>query len=304
MSAEAATVAQEGAALIDGKAIAKTVRAELKSRVDALKQRYGKGPGLGVLLVGERKDSATYVRMKKRAAAEVGIESFTVEKPATATQDELIKAVQELNANPAVHGILVQLPLPEHIDEQAVLGQVSYEKDVDGLHPMNQGLLMMRGRTPLFVSCTPSGCIELLDRTGVAIEGKNAVVLGRSNIVGMPVAMLLQQRNATVTMCHSRTANLADEVRRADIVIAAIGKANAVTGDMLKPGAAVIDVGMNAVSDDSVAKGYRLVGDCDFASCSRVAGHITPVPGGVGPMTIAMLLRNTVDSSERYLSKQ
>jgi len=287
------------AKLIDGKAIAATIRGEIKAEVDAMKAKTGKVPGLAAVLVGTRKDSQTYVRMKKRACAEVGITSFGYDLPEDISQDELLKVVRELNANPEVHGILVQLPLPDHIDDEEILGAISLEKDVDGFHPLNIGRLSMKRREPLFVPCTPRGCIELLDRTGVEIEGKRAVVLGRSNIVGLPVAMLLLHRNATLTICHSRTQNLPDVVRQADILVAAVGRAEMVRGDWVKPGAVVIDVGVNAVDDPTREKGYRLVGDVAFDEVKEVASAITPVPGGVGPMTIAMLLRNTLDSAKR-----
>ena len=287
------------AELIDGKAIAATIRGEIKAEVEAMKEQYGKVPGLATVLVGARKDSQTYVRMKKKACAEVGITSFGHDLPADISQEELLTVVRELNANPQVNGILVQLPLPDHIDDEEILGAVSLEKDVDGFHPLNIGRLSMKRRDPLFVPCTPKGCIELLDRTGVEIEGKRAVVLGRSNIVGLPVAMLLLHRNATLTVCHSRTKDLPGVVREADILIAAVGRPEMVKGDWVKPGAVVIDVGVNAVDDPTSDKGYKLVGDVDFNEVKEVASAITPVPGGVGPMTIAMLLRNTTDGAKR-----
>ncbi len=290
------------AALIDGKAIAATIRQEIREEVEALQAQYGRAPGLATVLVGQRKDSETYVRMKKRACAEVGITSFGRELPGDVSQEELLAVVAELNADPDVHGILVQLPLPDHIDDETVLAAISIEKDVDGFHPLNIGRLSMKRREPLYVPCTPKGCIELLDRSGIEISGRNAVVLGRSNIVGLPVAMLLLHRNATLTVCHSRTADLPAMVRQADILIAAVGRPEMVKGDWIKPGAAVIDVGVNAIDDADDPRGYRLVGDVDFDAASEVAGHITPVPGGVGPMTIAMLLRNTVDGARRSFS--
>jgi len=290
------------AQIIDGKAIAAVIRDEIKAEVEAMQTRYDRMPGLAAVLVGERKDSQTYVRMKKRACAEVGIASYGDNLPADISQAELLKVVQGFNANPEVHGILVQLPLPEHIDEEAILGAVSLEKDVDGFHPLNIGRLSMKRREPLFVPCTPKGCIELLDRSGIEIEGKRAVVLGRSNIVGLPVAMLLLHRNATLTICHSRTKDLPGVVRQADILVAAVGRAEMVRGDWIKPGAVIIDVGVNAVDDPTSDKGYRLVGDVAFEEAKEVASAITPVPGGVGPMTIAMLLRNTVDSAKRAVA--
>ena len=289
------------ARIIDGQAIAAAIREEVKADVEQLKARHDLTPGLATVLVGERPDSQTYVRMKTRACAEAGINSFGHDLPEDISQDALLAIVQELNANPAIHGILVQLPLPAHIDEEAILAAVSLEKDVDGFHPINIGRLSMKRRAPLFVPCTPKGCIELLDRSGIEIEGKQAVVLGRSNIVGLPVAMLLLHRNATLTICHSRTQNLPDVVRQADILIAAVGRAEMVRGDWIKPGAAIIDVGINPVDDPTKKRGYRLVGDVAFDEAREVASAITPVPGGVGPMTIAMLLRNTTDSARRVV---
>jgi len=292
------------AQLIDGKAIAATIRGEIKAEVEEMKAKYGKVPGLATVLVGERKDSQTYVRMKKKACAEVGITSFGHDVPADVSQEELLKIVQDLNVNPEVHGILVQLPLPDHIDEEEILGAISLDKDVDGFHPINIGRLSMKRRDPLYAPCTPKGCIELLDRMGVEIEGKRAVVLGRSNIVGLPVAMLLLHRNATLTVCHSRTKDLPGVVREADILIAAVGRAEMVRGDWVKPGVVVIDVGTNAVDDPTREKGYRLAGDVAFDEVKEVASMITPVPGGVGPMTIAMLLRNTTNGAKRTVGME
>jgi 5,10-methylene-tetrahydrofolate dehydrogenase/methenyl tetrahydrofolate cyclohydrolase len=287
------------AKIIDGKAIAAAIREEIAIEVQELKAATGRVPGLATVLVGQRKDSQAYVRMKKKACAEAGINSYGHDLPEDVSQEELLQVVNDLNADPDVHGILVQLPLPGHIDDEQILAAVSLEKDVDGFHPLNIGRLSMKRRDPLFVPCTPKGCIELLDRSGVNIEGSHAVVLGRSNIVGLPVAMLLLHRNATLTICHSRTKDLPEVVRSADILIAAVGRAEMVKGDWIKPGAVVIDVGVNAVDDTSIEKGYRLVGDVDFGEVVEVASAITPVPGGVGPMTIAMLLRNTMDSAKR-----
>lgn len=287
------------AKIIDGKAIAATIRNEIKSEVDEMKAKTGRVPGLATVLVGGRKDSQTYVRMKKKACAEAGITSFSHDLPGDISQNELLNIVRELNANDEVHGILVQLPLPDHIDTETILSAINLEKDVDGFHPINIGRLSMKQRDPLFVPCTPKGCIELLDRSGIEIEGKQAVVLGRSNIVGLPVAMLLLHRNATLTICHSRTQDLPGVVRQADILIAAVGRPEIVRGDWLKPGVAIIDVGINAVDDPTRERGYRLVGDVAFDEAQEVAGAITPVPGGVGPMTIAMLLRNTLDGAKR-----
>ncbi len=286
------------AQLINGKEIAQKVRDEVKEKV-AKRLAEGKSqPGLATVLVGERVDSAAYVGMKQRACAELGMTSFHHPVPADVSQEDLEKLVKELNADPKVHGILVQLPLPDHLDEERVLNLINIEKDVDGFSPLNIGRLAQKGREPLFVPCTPYGCIYLLKEAGVEISGANAVVLGRSNIVGMPAALLLVKENATVTVCHSRTKNIADVVRQADILIAAIGRTEMVQGDWIKPGAAVIDVGMNSKPDATKKKGYRLVGDVDFEAAKEVAGFITPVPGGVGPMTIAMLMANTLRAAE------
>lgn len=286
------------AQIIDGKAIAQKVREEVAA---AVAQRVAAGksrPGLATVLVGDRVDSATYVRSKQKACKELGMVSFSHHLPADATQEQVEGLVRELNADPRVHGILVQLPLPGHLNEERVLQAISIEKDVDGFHPINIGRLAQKGRQPLFIPCTPYGCIYLLEQVGVQIEGANAVVLGRSNIVGMPVALLLIGKNATVTVCHSRTRDLPSVTRQADILIAAIGKAEFVRGDWIKPGAAVIDVGINSKPDPTAAKGYRLVGDVNFEEAKEVAGWITPVPGGVGPMTIAMLMKNTLRAAE------
>jgi methylenetetrahydrofolate dehydrogenase (NADP+) / methenyltetrahydrofolate cyclohydrolase len=286
------------AQLIDGKLIAQQVRDEVKEKVAARAAAGKSQPGLATVLVGERVDSAAYVGMKQKACAELGMTSFHHPIPADVSQEDLENLVKELNADPKVHGILVQLPLPDHLDEERVLNLINIEKDVDGFSPLNIGRLAQKGREPLFVPCTPYGCIYLLKEAGVEISGANAVVLGRSNIVGMPAALLLVKENATVTVCHSRTKNIADVVRQADILIAAIGRTEMVKGDWIKPGAAVIDVGMNSKPDATKKKGYRLVGDVDFEAAKEVAGFITPVPGGVGPMTIAMLMRNTLRAAE------
>jgi len=299
-----------GATLIDGKSIAAEIRGELKRDIDDLKRVSSVAPGLAVILVGDRKDSATYVRSKKRACAEVGIESTGVNFPVSVTEDELVEAITTLNSNSSVHGILVQLPLPPHIDEARVLACVAPSKDVDGLHPANvHKLATTKTHSPgrssfsfdavdFHVTCTPQGCIELLDRSGVDIAGTRAVVIGRSNIVGVPLALLLMQRDATVTIAHSRTRDIAAICQDADIVVAAVGRPGFVQPEWLKPGATVIDVGINAVDAPGTKKGYRLMGDVD-PSCAFVAGRLTPVPGGVGPMTIAMLLRNTYLGARR-----
>nr|HID13003.1 bifunctional methylenetetrahydrofolate dehydrogenase/methenyltetrahydrofolate cyclohydrolase FolD [Anaerolineae bacterium] len=287
------------AQLIDGKATAAAIHEEIKTEVERLKAEHGIVPGLATVLVGENPASQFYVRSKQKRCAEVGIRSFGHNLPESASQEEVEGLVAELNGNPEVHGILVQLPLPRHLNEERVLGAIGLEKDVDGFHPINIGRLAMKGRKPVFAPCTPAGCIELLDRYGIEIEGKEAVVLGRSNIVGLPVAMLLLKRNATITICHSRTKDLPAVCRRADILIAAVGRPQMVKADWVKPGAAVIDVGINRVEDPTAKRGYRIVGDVDFEAVKEVAGYLTPVPGGVGPMTIAMLLRNTLTAAKR-----
>ncbi len=286
------------AKIIDGKQIAEKVREEVREGVVRMKEETGYVPGLATVRVGEDPASATYVRMKQRMCEALGIRSIGHTLSADATQEEVETLVSDLNANPEVNGILVQLPLPNHLDEEAILNSIDLEKDVDGFHPVNIGRLAMKGREPLFIPCTPHGCIRLLEESGVQISGAEAVVVGRSNIVGLPVAMLLQKSDATVTVCHSRTKDLAAHTRNADIVIAAIGRMEMITGDMLKPGAAVIDVGINQKDDPSRKRGYRLVGDVDYESAKEVAGAITPVPGGVGPMTIAMLMANTLRAAQ------
>ncbi len=286
------------AQLIDGNAVAAKVRAQVAAAVEARVAAGKPRPGLATVLVGENPASQVYVRNKRKACAEVGIESFGNELPKTATQAEVEALVAQLNADPKVHGILVQLPLPDGLDEERVLNAISLSKDVDGFHPVNIGRLSMKGRKPLFVPCTPAGCLVLLEEAGAQFRGANAVVLGRSNIVGLPAAMLLVHRDCTVTICHSRTKNLPEVVRQADILVAAVGRAEMVRGDWVKPGALVIDVGINRVEDASRKSGDRLVGDVAFDEVKEVAGAITPVPGGVGPMTIAMLLRNTLTAAE------
>jgi methylenetetrahydrofolate dehydrogenase (NADP+)/methenyltetrahydrofolate cyclohydrolase len=286
------------AQLIDGKLIAQQVRDEVAANV-AKRIAAGKSkPALAAVLVGERMDSATYVRSKGKACEELGMGSVSQHLPADISQEELEKVITSLNADKSVNGILVQLPLPSHLDEERILQLISIEKDVDGFSPLNIGRLAQKGREPLFVPCTPFGCIYLLEQAGVKIEGANAVVLGRSNIVGMPAALLLIGKNATVTVCHSRTKDIAAVIREADILIAAIGKTEFVRGDWIKPGAAIIDVGINSKPDASRKSGYRLVGDVNFDEAKEVAGFITPVPGGVGPMTIAMLMKNTLRAAE------
>ncbi len=287
------------AKIIDGKAIAAELRQEVAKGVEALVASGANKPGLATVLVGEDPASQTYVRMKRKACEEVGIESFGHTLSADVSQGEVEKLVADLNANPKVHGILVQLPLPAGLDEEAILRAVSIEKDVDGFHPINIGRLAQKGREPLFVPCTPAGCITLLKKAGAKLEGAEAVIVGRSNIVGMPAALLLVKENATITICHSRTQDLPDVCRRADVLVAAIGRAEMIKGDWIKPGAYVIDVGVNRVDDPSAKRGYKLVGDVAFDEAKEIAGAITPVPGGVGPMTIAGLLNNTLRSAQR-----
>lgn len=292
------------AKVIDGKQVAAKVRDQVAAAVAEMKAKYNYTPGLATVLVGEDPASATYVRSKQKMCERLGIRSVGHKLPADASQEEVEALVSKLNADPDINGILVQLPLPKHIDEEAVLNSIDLEKDVDGFHPVNIGRLAMKGRDPLFIPCTPAGCMELLADTGVETNGAEAVIVGRSNIVGLPMAMLLQKANATVTICHSRTKDLTEHLKRADIVVAAIGWAEMIKGDMLKPGVAVIDVGINRVDDDSNERGYKLVGDVEYDSAAEVAGAITPVPGGVGPMTIAMLMKNTLRAAEIALAKR
>ena len=297
------------AQIIDGTAIALKVRNEVKEKVAARIAAGKSQPALATVLVGERIDSATYVSMKQKACAELGMTSYHKPVPADISQEDLEKLIKELNADPKVNGILVQLPLPSHLDEERVLQLISIEKDVDGFSPINLGRLAQKGREPLFVPCTPYGCIYLLKEAGVTIKGANAVVLGRSNIVGMPAALLLVKEDATVTVVHSRTKDIPAVMKNADIIIAAIGRAQMVRGDWIKPGAAVIDVGINgvpvlnpdgtpAISEKTGKPKQKLVGDVNYDEAKEVAGFITPVPGGVGPMTIAMLMANTLRAAE------
>ena len=278
------------ARIIDGKAVAADIKSELRVRADALKAR-GINPCLAVVMAGDNPASAIYVRNKRRACKDVGIESRYVKLEADVTQEEVIAEINALNADASVHAILVQLPLPKHIDENAVLDAILPEKDADGFHVVNAGRLLTGRESTL--PCTPAGCMELLKRAEVPLSGQEAVVVGRSNIVGKPMALLLQQANCTVTMCHSRTKNLAEHVKRADIVVCAAGRNGLITADMLKEGAAVIDVGINRGEDG------KITGDVDFESCEKIAGWITPVPGGVGPMTVAILMRNAIIAAEK-----
>ena len=290
-----------GAALIDGARIAAEVRGEVAATVREMRGRHGVMPGLAVALVGDDVASGVYVRSKQRAAADVGMASEVVRLAGDVAQDDVVAAVRRLNEDARYHGVLVQLPLPEHIDEDSVIESVNPDKDVDGLHPFNMGLLVA-GR-PRFVPATPAGIQQLLLRTGNDPAGKHVVVCGRSNIVGKPIANLLMQRraggNATVSVCHTRTRDLAAMTRQADILIAAVGSPGVIGADMVREGAVVIDVGVNRVDAPERRRGYRLVGDVDFEAVRRKAAAITPVPGGVGPMTIAMLLRNTLNAARR-----
>ncbi len=286
--------------LISGKVIGASINEELRKEVDQLKTN-GIEPCLAVVLVGEDPASEVYVRNKKRTCGEIGIRSIGHDLPASTTQEELEKLIQSLNDDPAVHGILCQFPLPEKLNETRVILTISPDKDVDGLHPLNAGLIAMG--QPKFISCTPYGVLQMLKRSGISTSGKNAVVLGRSNLVGRPIATLLSSKgwDATVTVCHSRTANLAELTSQADIMVAAIGIPEFVKADMVKPGAVVIDVGINRIDDPSKASGSRMVGDVAFKQVEEKASFITPVPGGVGPMTIAMLMANTVNAA-RWLN--
>ncbi len=275
---------------IDGKAVSASVREQIRKETERLKAQ-GITPGLAVIIVGEDPASQIYVRNKERACEEVGFYSVKYALPEQTTQQELLELVEKLNADSKIHGILCQLPLPAHIDEQSIIHAIRPEKDVDCFHPFNVGRLMIGDHD--FLPCTPAGVMDMLDYYHIPVEGKECVVIGRSNIVGKPMAMLLLHRSGTVTVCHSRTQNLAEVCRRADILVAAVGKANFVTADMVKPGAVVIDVGMNRLPDK------KLVGDVDFAAVEPIASHITPVPGGVGPMTITTLMKNTLRAAQR-----
>ena len=290
------------AVIIDGKQVAADVRAEVAQKVGELKQK-GIAPCLAVILVGENPASVSYVTGKQKALAEVGMVDRSVHLPESTSEEELLKLIDELNADDSVHGILVQLPLPKHINEEKVIMAISPEKDVDGFHPVSVGNLMI-GR-PGFLPCTPHGIIVLLKKAGIETSGKHAVVIGRSNIVGKPVSILLARKdvNCTVTMCHTGTKNMAEITRQADIIVVASGHPHTLTGDMVKDGAVVIDVGVNRIPDASKKSGFRLIGDCDFDDLKEKTSFITPVPGGVGPMTIAMLMQNTLESAERSMTE-
>lgn len=286
------------AVIIDGKQVAADVRAEVANKVAELKKK-GIAPCLAVILVGENPASVSYVTGKQKALAEVGMVDRSVHLPESTSEEELLKLIDQLNADDTVHGILVQLPLPKHINEEKVIMAISPEKDVDGFHPVSVGNLMI-GR-PGFLPCTPHGIIVLLKKAGIETSGKHAVVIGRSNIVGKPVSILLARKdtNCTVTMCHTGTKNMAEITRQADIIVVASGHPHTLTADMVKDGAVVIDVGVNRIPNSTKKSGFRLIGDCDFDDLKEKTSFITPVPGGVGPMTIAMLMQNTLESAER-----
>ena len=290
------------AVIIDGKQIALDVRSSVAEKVAALKEK-GIVPCLAVILVGENPASVSYVTGKRKALAEAGMLDRSVELPESTTEAELLALIDELNKDPSVHGILVQLPLPAHISEDKVIMAISPEKDVDGFHPVNVGNLVIGKKA--YLPCTPHGIIVLLKKMGIETSGKHAVVIGRSNIVVKPVSLLLARKdtNCTVTICHTGTKNMAEITRQADIIVAAAGRVHTVTKDMVKPGAVVIDVGVNRVPDETKKSGFHLEGDCDFADLLEIAGYITPVPGGVGPMTISMLMYNTLEAAERRLEK-
>lgn len=289
------------AQIIDGKKLAAETRAEIAAGVAALKAEKGVTPGLAVILVGDNPASVSYVTAKEKACREAGMYSREIRLPAETPEQVVVETVKALNTDPAIHGILVQLPLPKGISEKKVVDAIAAEKDVDGFTPVNVGRMLIG--EDCFLPCTPHGIVKLIEVTGMDIAGKHAVVIGRSNIVGKPVAALLARKgphaNATVTLCHTGTPDLSVYTKTADVVVVAAGRPNTLTGDMLKPGAVVIDVGVNRVPDATKPKGYRLCGDADFASCAEVAAAITPVPGGVGPMTITMLLWNTLESARK-----
>jgi 5,10-methylene-tetrahydrofolate dehydrogenase/methenyl tetrahydrofolate cyclohydrolase len=290
--------ATDATKIIDGKVLAAQLKEELTAEVQARIASGRSRPGLATVIVGDNPASKVYVRMKQRACEQVGIESFGHVLPATSSQEEVEKLVTDLSNDPKVHGILVQLPLPSGLDEERILNLVRIEKDVDGFHPLNIGRLAQKGREPWYIPCTPNGVMYMLEKVGAKLSGAEAVVLGRSNIVGMPVALLLVKANATVTICHSRTRDLPEVCRRADVLVAAVGIPEMVKRDWVKPGAIVIDVGTNRVEDPSLEKGYRLTGDVDFEDVMPIASAISPSPGGVGPMTISMLLKNTLRAAK------
>ena len=284
------------AEIIDGKVVSSAIRNDLSEEISQFKSEYNVTPGLAVIIVGDNPASLVYVRNKKKACEQVGINSYEIALPGDVSEEELLARIEILNADPSVHGILVQLPLPKHINEETVINAIDPKKDVDAFHPSNVGKIMIGNYT--FLPCTPAGVIDLLDYYNIDISGKKCVIIGRSNIVGKPMAHLLLERNGTVTVCHSRTVDLAEEAKKADILVVAIGKPEFVTADMVKPGAVVIDVGINRGTDG------KLLGDVEFSGVSEVASYITPVPGGVGPMTITTLLKNTLNAAKQLNFKK
>jgi methylenetetrahydrofolate dehydrogenase (NADP+)/methenyltetrahydrofolate cyclohydrolase len=290
------------AIILSGRDLSDKMKQNYKKEIEQIKQKHNIVPGLAVILIGDNPASLSYVKLKEKACAEVGIVSHDLRFNADYKEEELLKLIQDLNSNNNIHGILVQLPLPEHISEEKILCAIDPEKDVDGFHPVNVGKMMIGA--PSFLPATPSGIQQLLLRNNIEIEGKHVVIIGRSNIVGKPLAMILIQKkpgaNATVTLCHTRTKNIAEIARTADILVAAVGRPHTVTKDMVKQGAVVIDVGVNRIEDKTRKRGYRLIGDVDFEEVSEKASAITPVPGGVGPMTITMLLHNTIQSAKKH----
>lgn len=290
------------AIILSGRDLSDKMKQDYKKEIEQIKQKHNIVPGLAVILIGDNPASLSYVKLKEKACTEVGIVSHDLRFNADYKEEELLKLIQDMNSNNNIHGILVQLPLPEHISEEKILCAIDPEKDVDGFHPVNVGKMMIGA--PSFLPATPSGIQQLLLRNNIEIEGKHVVIIGRSNIVGKPLAMILIQKkpgaNATVTLCHTRTKNIAEIARTADILVAAVGRPHTVTKDMVKQGAVVIDVGVNRIEDKTRKRGYRLIGDVDFEEVSEKASAITPVPGGVGPMTITMLLHNTIQSAKKH----
>jgi len=287
--------------LLDGKKLSNLVKDNLKSRIDRLKQ-IGIQPGLGVILVGDKVDSATYVRMKQKACERLGIHSILKKFPVDIEQDRLIEEIKEMNVNINIHGILIQLPLPKHINTEYVLEQVNYKKDVDGFHSMNAGKLS-QNRNALFNPCTPRGCMNLLEHYEIDVKGMNAVIIGCSNLVGLPISLMLLHKRATVTICNSQTKNTKELCQKADLIVACCGVTHLVKEDWVKEGVVIIDVGINSLPDETRKRGYRLVGDVDFENIKEKASYITPVPGGVGPMTIATLMKQTVESAELMMTR-
>ena len=286
--------------ILDGKFISSQIKNELTTKVEHLNTK-GIKPGLGIILVGNRKDSETYVRMKKRACNEVGIINYDVHMSENETEEKIIQEVNKMNNDNNIHAILIQLPLPKHVNEEKVIKCVNLDKDVDGFHPYNIGNLALNRLNNLMVPCTPEGCIEILDRYDIQIEGKHVAIVGRSNIVGMPLSLLFLHRNATVTVCHSKTNNIKNITKEADILVAACGRAQMIKEDYIKPNCIILDVGINSIDDSTRKSGYRLVGDVDYDNVKEKCNSITPVPGGIGPMTIAMLLKHTVDLASKII---